>query len=109
MAQQSLSPREIEHYTNYWCKCRGITAEDLASHPQIDDIMLLLHIHDEFSQDFSKSEQSVWGQKWGWCYNRQLPLKKKYRLKLEQICLSALARRQAKQAAREKIQQLRQA
>ena len=108
MAKESLTQSEITHYTNLWCRSKGISASDLENHKQIDDVMLLLHIHDEFSKDFTKSEQATWGQKWGWCYNRQLPLKKKYKQALETICLQVLVRRQAKQQARDKIKQLRQ-
>ena len=106
MAQ--LSQSELRHYTNLWCREKGIHSYDLENHPQIDDIMLLLAIKDEFGTEFSKSEQAIWGQKWGWCYNRQLPLKNKYRLALETLCITVLERRKAKQKALDKIQKLRQ-
>jgi hypothetical protein len=107
MAQEPLSHSELRHYTNLWCRSKGIHATDLETHSQIDDIMLLLAIKDEFGQEFTKSEQAVWGQKWGWVYNRKFPLKKKYRLALEQLCLTILERRQACQKARDKIKNLR--
>lgn len=108
MADDFLSQSEITHYTNLWCRSKGISSDDLTRHPQIDDIILLLRIKDEFGAEFTKSEQAIWGQKWGWCYNRKFALKNKYRLKLEQLCLTILARRQAKQKAINKIKQLRQ-
>jgi hypothetical protein len=109
MINESLSVSEITHYTNWWCRSKGISANDLSKHKQIDDVMLLLHISEEFKSNFNLSEQSTWGALWDWTYHRSYPLKAKHKLKLETICTQALVRRQQKQNQIEKIRQLRQA
>ncbi|CAB4153764.1 hypothetical protein UFOVP641_24 [uncultured Caudovirales phage] len=97
-----------EHLTNLFCKKRGIKAEDLARHKQIDDVMLLLHINEEFRPEFNLSEQASWGAIWDWTYHKKFPLKAKHKIKLELICIQALNRRKDKLKKIEKIKQLRQ-
>jgi len=97
-----------EHLTNLFCAKRGITADDLARHKQIDDVMLMLHINDEFKSDFNLSEQATWGALWDWTYHKQYPLKAKHKIKLETICIQAIERRQAQQKKIDRIRQLRQ-
>lgn len=97
-----------EHLTNIFCKKRGITADDLARHKQIEDVMLMLHINEEFKGDFNLNEQACWGALWDWTYHKKFPLKAKHKSKLELICIQAIKRRQAHQKQIEKIKQLRQ-
>lgn len=97
-----------EHLTNIFCKKRGIKADDLARHKQIDDVMLLLHINDEFKNEFNDIEQGVWAAYWGMVYHKKFSLKAKHKTKLEKIILGVLKRRQALEKKIEKIKQLRQ-
>jgi hypothetical protein len=102
----------IEGVTNYWCRTLGIHNRDLDTHPQMDDVIILIKYRDSIWSSLNKSEQSHWGAVWDWCYHRKYPLKKKHLTKLETIYLEAKARhiekivKQAK--ARNRIKQLRQ-
>lgn len=82
---QSLSIKEKEHYTNLWCREKGIHASDLEKHPQADDVVLLIKFREQLWNDMEKSEQGVWAALWSWTYTRSLSLKKKHLEKLELI------------------------
>lgn len=104
---------DIEHYTNYWCKSKGISSQALTSHKQIDDIMLLLKWRDSIWPVLDQKEQGVWAAYWSWCYHKQYPLKNKHLTKLEKITISAIDRHEQKESKLEKqrnqIKQLRKA
>jgi hypothetical protein len=102
-----LSINEINHYTNLWCREKGIHAKDLEEHPQADDVVLLINFRDAFWNIMTPAEQGVWAAYWGWTYSKALSLKKKHLKKLENIG-NSLAFRQQQQAQRlEKIKVLR--
>jgi hypothetical protein len=97
--------------TNYWCRSKGIKSEDLDTHPQIDDVMLLLKYRDGMWIKLNTSEQAHWGAIWDWTYHRKYPLKNKHLAKLELITIQAEQRHANKMAqinkARQKIRSLR--
>jgi hypothetical protein len=97
----------IQGVTNYWCRMKGIHSRDLDSHPQIDDVMLLLKYRDGMWIKLNTSEQAHWGAIWDWTYHRKLPLKTKHLAKLELITIQAEQRHRKKQQAIDKIKQLR--
>ena len=100
-----------QQVTNYWCRTKGIHSSDLDTHPQIEDVMILLKYRDAMWQKLNKSEQAHWGAIWDWTYHRKYPLKNKHISKLELITLQAEQRHvnQLIEAAkaRQKIRQLR--
>lgn len=110
--ENKLSPSEIIHYTNYWCRSKGISTKDLESHPQIEDVMLLLKFREGMWSKLNRSEQAHWGAYWNWCYHRKFLLKKKHLKKLELITEEATQRHLIKiikqSKARQRIHELRQ-
>lgn len=84
-----LTARELTHYTNMWCKSKGITSADLDKHPQADDVVLMLKWREEMWHKLNASEQAVWGAYWNIVYNKKRALYKKALNKLEQITITA--------------------
>ena len=76
---------EQEQYVGYWCKTKGITKKDLESHPQIDDVILLLKYRADCWHRLNTSEQAVWGAFWGQTYKKRKALRNKSLKKLESI------------------------
>ena len=82
----------IEHYTNYWIRAKGINKRALESHPQIDDIILMLKVKDELWHIFNHSEQDIWNTYWHKVYLKNKPLHTKALKKLEQMTLTSIQR-----------------
>ena len=123
MAQEPLSTKEKNHYTNLWCRSMGMKSKDLGcgierkddgtydtnqlAHPHIDDVILLIKFHQANWQYMTKSECGVWAAYWSWCYHNQVAIKAKWFKRLEHITQSVIIRQQALQAQREAIQRKR--
>ena len=103
MAQEPLSHSEITHYTNLWCRSKGISAKDLENHPQADDLVLLINIREATWHMLNSQEQGVWAAYWGWVYTKGYSLKNKHINKLESVTYQALTRYNQIQQARKKI------
>ena len=107
-----LSHSELAHYTNYWCKTKGISIKDIESHIRADDIVLLVAFRDAMWDKLNKSEQGSWAGYWNSVYFKKNKLKIKALKKLEQITITATNRHlknivyQAQQ--RQRIKALRQ-
>lgn len=107
-----LTPAELTHYTNLWCRQRGIHSKDLETHPQADDVVAMLAWRETMWHKLNKSEQAVWGAYWNTVYHKRRPIHKKALKKLEQITITATDRHeenlkhQAQQ--RQRIQALKQ-
>lgn len=86
---EALSKSELEHYTNYWCKSKGISSKDLTEHPRIDDIILLLAFREAMWIKLNKAEQGCWSGYWSSIYHKRNRLKGKALKKLEQITITA--------------------
>jgi len=86
---EKLSQSELTHYTNYWCKTKGISIKDIESHPRADDIVLLVAFRDEFWNKLNKFEQASWAGYWSSVYVKKNKLKKKALDKLENIIITA--------------------
>jgi hypothetical protein len=97
--ETNLSASEKIHLTNKWCQSIGIKSKDLDSHPQIDDVIILINFRNEFWQDMDKSEQGIWAAYWSWVYHKQVPIKKAWLIKLETI-IKSVEFKQIKQAQR---------
>jgi hypothetical protein len=89
---ESLSKSEIQHYTNYWCKTKGISIKDIESHPRADDIVLLVAFRDAMWDKLNLSEQGCWAGYWNSVYKKKNKLKIKGLNKLEQITITATQR-----------------
>jgi hypothetical protein len=76
-----------EWTTNRWLKKRGITGQDLESHPQISDVIMLCRWRDDLWEIATASERAFWSSQWDWCYHKRYPLKKKQLTKLEEITI----------------------
>ena len=84
-----LTTAELTHYTNLWCRERGIHSKDLTAHPHADDVVLMLRWREEMWLKLNKSEQAVWGAYWNTVYHKRHPIHKKALTKLEQITITA--------------------
>lgn len=89
MANSPLTKSELTHYTNLWCRQKGIHSSDLDNHPQVDDVVLMLKWRDAMWIKLNASEKAVWGAYWSIVYHKQRPIHKKALRKLEQITITA--------------------
>lgn len=74
---QRLKDTEQEQLVGYWIKRYGISKRDLDSHPQIDDLMLLIRWKAEFYYEGKAKHKSFFDNTWNWVYQGKLPLKAK--------------------------------
>lgn len=106
MANYSLAQQ-----TSYWLRSKGLTLNDLTCHEQIDDVILLVNIKDEFRDDFDQAQEGYWAALWSYVYHNNHNLKSKHYVKLNQILTSIQSQRQAKKHRQAilqgKIQRLR--
>ena len=86
---EALTQSELAHYTNLWCKSKGISSRDLTLHPRIDDIILLLAFREAMWSKLNKAEQGCWSGYWSSIYHKRNKLKLKAFKKLEQITITA--------------------
>jgi hypothetical protein len=100
----------IEGVTNYWCRTLGIHNTDLHTHPQMDDVVLLINFLKEFSRQFNNDDRIATYVIWDWCYNKKLPLKKRHFKRLlnigERIRRKNFFKQQQQKQARQKIRTL---
>lgn len=68
-----------------WLKSHGVTVKDLDTHKQINDIVLLINIRQQFWYAMTASEQATWGGYWNVVYRNSKPLKLKALKKFETI------------------------
>ena len=87
MATQPLSKSEITHYTNLWCRQQGFKSRDLDQHPQMDDVVLLVQIIQEYIKETSKAQRIQLLLLWQRVYERAQPLKPKHYQSLERLVL----------------------
>jgi hypothetical protein len=78
----------IEGVTNYWCRTLGIHNTDLHTHPQMDDVVLLVKFIQEYEKEFTPKHRIQLYIIWDWCYNKRKPLTKKYLKALERTIYS---------------------
>lgn len=105
--EHPLSHSEINHYTNYWCRKMGFKAKDLTTHPQWDDVSLLVNWTNEF-WDCPKFWKKDIEKMWQWCYHNKLPLNKKHIKALTKITQGIIAWRNKRQQQITKIKAQRQ-
>jgi hypothetical protein len=120
MNEQTLSTSEKIHYTNLWCKELGIKSKDLgqvifidgkvkhiSAHPQIDDVVLLANIRNEYWDKLNNVERGVIAGLWGMVYKQRYPLKAKHLGKLQSIVQAQANKQTKQQILRQKIKSLR--
>lgn len=91
-AQIPLTKDELRHYTNYWCKTKGISSKDLDTHPRADDLTLLIAFRDAMWDKLNQKERGCWAGYWSSIYVKKNKLKPKALNKLEQITITATDR-----------------
>jgi hypothetical protein len=100
----------ITGVTNYWCRTLGIHSVDLHTHPQMDDVILLIKIIQEYEKEFTPKQRIHVYVMWDWCYIKRKPLSKKYLKALTKIIYRLQQVRnlkaQATRKARQKIKAL---
>lgn len=97
--EQRQTRQELNYEISSWCRKKGIRYGELDTHPQIDDVIILIKFKDEMWNDMDASERGIWGRYWNFVYNHKLPLKQAYLDKLLVITNSVIFKRQ-KQALR---------
>lgn len=111
MSQLRLTTPEKIHYTNLWCREKGIHSKDLENHPQADDVVLLIKWREEMWHKLNKSEQGFFAALWSYAYTHKYSLKQKHLIKLEKVTIEAsnryLKNMVIKAQQRQKIRQLR--
>ena len=75
----------IDGVTNYWCRTLGIHNKDLHTHPQIDDVILLIKFIQEYEKEFTPKQRIHVYVIWDWCYTKRQVHTKKYLKALEKI------------------------
>jgi hypothetical protein len=71
-------PVSVQDLANYWCRTQGIHYRDLAEHPQIDDVILLIKFIGEYQKEFKAKQRVEVYIYWDWCYNKKQALKNKH-------------------------------
>lgn len=78
MSTNSKAPVTVLDLTNYWCRTLGIHNKDLDTHPQIDDVIILIKFIKEYQKEFKAKQTVEIYMMWNSCYNKRKPLKIKY-------------------------------
>lgn len=80
-----MQQKLIDGVTNYWCRTLGIHNKDLHTHPQIDDVILLIKFIQEYQKEFTPRQRVYVYIIWDSCYTKRKALSKKYLRALETI------------------------
>jgi hypothetical protein len=103
-----LSKKELTHYTNLWCRQRGIHSRDLETHPRVDDVVALLAWREEMWHKLNRSEQACWAGFWSSIYHKKNKISSKALKKLQTITTQAEHRHLKTIIQRAKIKATRQ-
>jgi len=77
MTVRQFTHEELEHLTRYWCRTQGIHDKDLLKHPQIDDVIILVRVIQEYFQELTASKRIHLHILWDWVYRQKKPLTKR--------------------------------
>jgi|DEB0MinimDraft_4_1074332.scaffolds.fasta_scaffold02419_6 hypothetical protein len=89
---------EQEQLIGYWAKKKyGVKAKDIFTHPEFNDLRILLEIRNNLWNDITRSNQASWACFWEWCFHRKKKLKQKHLDKLENITINGLNTQKYKQ------------
>lgn len=103
-----MHANEQEQLIGYWIKRHGITKRDLDNHPQINDIVFLIKVRDEFYSDFKTKHKRFFDNIWAWVYHNKLPLKAKQITTLGYFAEGTIRHRENIKAGRNTIKKQRQ-
>jgi hypothetical protein len=78
----------IEGVTNYWCRTIGIHNADLHTHPQIDDVIILIRFREAYWRWMHKGQKTSLQYMFDWTYKRKNCLQDKHLEKLKQMALT---------------------
>lgn len=81
----------LDHYTNLWCRQKGISIRDIEQHPQADDVIMLINWRDAMWDNLDKVQQGSFAGIWSYVYSYKKPIRQKHITKLESITLTAMA------------------
>lgn len=105
IARQTL---EAEQLVGYWITRYGISRKDLLSHPQFDDLLLLIRWREQFYETGKTKHRKFFDNTWRWVYNNQFALKAKQLRTLYYYAQAGIKHQHnvsvREQAQREKIQ-----
>jgi hypothetical protein len=83
--KQYIAEQRQDWNIGRWLKTHGVTVADLDSHKQINDVVLLINIRQQYWHAMSSSEQASWGGYWNVVYRNSKPLKPKALNRFETI------------------------
>lgn len=90
---------------DYWLRRHGVTSRDLDTHPQINDMIVLLNIRESLWDLMSQSERNCWGAYWGLVYVKKYPLTRKFWNKFQNIANQIDIRQHKKQIRQQQVRQ----
>jgi hypothetical protein len=93
----------LDHYTNLWCKQKGISMRVIEQHPQADDVVMLVNWRDAMWDKLDKKQQGSFAGIWSYVYSYKKPIRQKHLTKLESITLAAMASHIKQQQAQARI------
>lgn len=103
---EPLSINEKNHYTNLWCRSMGFRSKDLDTHPQIDDVVLLINWKKEF-WDCPKFWKPTINNIWSYVYKHSMPLKNSHLRQLSKITKGIIKWRKTRDEQAYKVRTLR--
>jgi hypothetical protein len=77
MTARQFTHEELDHLTNYWCRTLGIHSIDLTKHPQIDDVIILVKVLQEYLKELTASKRIHIYILWDWVYRQKKALTKR--------------------------------
>lgn len=104
--EQYIKEKNQDWNIGRWLKSHGVTVKDLDSHKQINDVVLLINIRQQYWHAMSSSEQASWGGYWNVVYRNSKPLKPKALKRFETI-IQQINQRQTKIQVLRQINQLK--
>jgi hypothetical protein len=106
--ETSLTQREIQHYTNLWCKQQGFKNRELNNELTADNLVLLVIVKQEHWQYMDKKSKAVWNGLHSMLI-KGYPFKEKHLKSVEKIIEQATKTKQKDSVIKAKIKQLKSA
>ena len=111
MTVRQFTHEEVEHLTRYWCRTLGIHSKDLETHPQIDDVIILISFLKEYLKDLKESKRIHLHILWDWVYRQKKALTNKQCKQLTRLIYqlesTRFHRQRRLEQARKKVKQNR--
>jgi hypothetical protein len=104
--ETTLTQREIQHYTNLWCKQQGFKNRELDNELTADNLVLLVIVKQEHWQHMDKSSKAVWNGLHSMLI-KGYPFKEKHLKSVEKIIEQATKTKLKDSVIKAKIKQLK--